>query len=388
MIHSDKEDHAGLSKLKKKILFCEAGVHGGSVMRLTSLLQNIDMDHFEPSLFTYFETGKAKTLINLSKNITIDTLGLTSFPAPDTIVKIGPVSVPTYFCLKYFFRSLIKLFSFRPDVIYLNNTPFCHLPMILAAKIFNVNVICHLRDTIFLTRSEKWALKNITGIVVLSESHNRFYKNQGVSPGKITVIYNGIDLTEFDKAAEMDIKLPDNSDNVITLAGVLSDRKRHQDALTALGLIVKDFPDAKLLLLGDGPERAKLEHIVKKEGLGANVIFQGMVPNVAPYLRRCKLGLMVSEREGMPNVILEYMAAGLPVVATDILGVSEIVQDGVTGYIIPVGDTKALALAIKKLLADEHQALYMGQAGRKILESGMFTLKTESASINHLLADV
>jgi len=97
---------------------------------------------------------------------------------------------------------------------------------------------------------------------------------------------------------------------------------------------------------------------------------------------------MISEREGMPNTILEYMAAGLPVVATDLPGIREMVRAGETGYIVPVRDPEAVARALRTLLSDDRARERMGRAGRHVLEGGMFTTKSEVEEIERLLFDV
>lgn len=369
---------------KKKILFCEAGVHGGSVKRLVNLLQNINFDNLAPSVLTYFNAGKASELVNISDFVPSVTLGLTSFPAPDVIKKLGPVILPTLFGLKYFLLSLQVLYSTRPDIVYLNNTPFCHLPMIVCARMFKSKIVCHMRDSIRLTRSELWALENISQIVVLSKSHKEFYKQQGVAEENMVVIYNGIDLTKFDKDSKVHIDFPLKSGNIIAFIGILSERKRQKDAIIAIKHIVSDFPDAVLLFLGDGPDKYKLQLLARDYDVSDNVIFMGMVSNVAPYLKYCKIGLMLSDREGMPNVILEYMASGLPIITTDLPGVQEMVKDGQTGFFVPVGDINAISTNIRNLLINYGEAKKVGKRGRRLLESGCFTVDTELNLINQL----
>lgn len=372
---------------RKKILFCEAGVHGGSVKRIINLLKNIDLEHFAPSVLSCFNVSKAGELFLLSDDIPSTTLGLTSFPAPDVLLGHGPLTLPTLFGLKYFIRSFQLLYSTRPDIVYLNNTPFCHLPMIVAAKLFNIKIICHMRDSIRLTKSELWALDIVSRIVVLSETHKDFYKQQGIPEKKMVVIYNGIDLLQFDEASRQQIDLPIKSKNIIAFIGILSGRKRQEDAILALKNVVADIPDATILFLGDGPDKEKLQLLARKNDLADNIIFTGMVSNVAAYLIKCKIGLMLSDREGMPNVILEYMASGLPVVTTDLPGVHEMVKDGETGFIISVGDVESIATNIRNLLFSNGEAHKIGKRGRKFLEAGSFTVQSELNSINQLLVD-
>lgn len=373
---------------RKKVLFCEAGVHGGSVKRLINLLDNIDMTKFLPSVCTYFQSSKAEKLLQHPCCDRVQTLGLTSFPAGDVLVKIAGFPVPTFLGLRYFMCSLKMVLAVRPDVIYLNNTPFCHLPMIMAAMLFGKKLICHMRDSIVLTKSEHWALKKIDRLVVLSESHKEFYQQQGIPAEKMTVIYNGIDLNEFDQAADTTISLARKNDCMLAFVGVLSSRKRQADALAAIKQLLPEFPDLTVIFLGDGPDYEVLKETIKRQDLEKNALLVGMVPYVAPYLKICKIGLMLSDREGMPNVILEYMAAGLPVIATDLPGVDEMVQEGGNGITIPVGDISKLSEALRRLLQSRQLSEKMGNAGRMVLDSGRFTVASELNDLDNIIFNV
>lgn len=371
-----------------RILFCEAGAHGGSVKRLINTLQSLDRRKFAPSVFTYFKNGKAKDLLKCDSLINSDTMGLTTYPAEDVLKQVGHISIPTRFAFKYFAKSLKIIIRDSPDLVYLNNTPFCHLPMIMAAKIFGKPIICHMRDSVNLTRSEFLALKMVNRIIVLSETHKRFYFDQIIPNNKISVVYNSIDLEDFDRAArESNIRLEKNGIH-IAFVGVLTDRKRQKDAIEALRHIRKKFPNIKLLFIGDGPDDKKLRGLSRKYDLDENIQFVGMIKNVAPYLKSCNIGLMLSSREGMPNVILEYMAAGLPVIATDISGVSEMVIDGVNGYTIPAGDINELVIKLIDLLSDNDKMKKFGTAARSILEAGGFSTLSEMSGIEKAMYTV
>ena len=372
---------------KRKILFCEAGVYGGSVNRLINLISNMNLDRFSPMIFTYYQNGKAKELLDISRSRDFPRVSMSvkEHPAPQVLRRFG---CPSIFGLRYFWKSMKVLQSFQPDLIFLNNNPYCHLPMILSAKTFGIPIISYIRDSIRLTRSWLLAINHIDKIIVLSNTHKDFYKAQGVPDGKMVVIYNGIDLKQFDKFVQEPVELSFDNQEVIAFVGTLVSRKRQIDALRALELIVDDFPDINLLFLGDGPERENLTSMIKEKGLEKNAIIYGMVDNVAPYLRQSKIGLMLSDREGMPNVILEYMAAGIPVIATDLPGIREMITDGVTGYIVPVGDYRSVAMMIKRLLTNDNERKCIGNSARKVLEDGKFTRQSELKEIERLLIDV
>ena len=369
---------------KINVIFCECGRNGGSVKRLINLIKRIDRNRFCPSIFSYYEDGKASKLIGFGKEMPVFSLGVKNSSIPDVIKRTCCIQYPTFFSVIYFFKALIAIFKVNPDIVYVNNTPYSHLPIFFIAKIFKKKIICHLRDTVKLTRLELTVLSWARFVVVLSEAHAEFYKNQGISQEKIKVIYNGIDLEEFDHQMEECI-IRSKQKDFVAFVSVLSARKRWLDVIKAADLLRDDMPSLVFLILGDGEDRPLLQQEIEQRNLQSSVKFLGFVPNVAPYLRASKLGLMVSDREGMPNVILEYMAAGLPVISTDLLGINEMIKHRINGLIIPPGRPDILAGSIKELLHNEMLRSQMGRSSRKILERGRFTVKSEIQGIEDLI---
>ena len=134
------------------------------------------------------------------------------------------------------------------------------------------------------------------------------------------------------------------------------------DALTGL-------PDCGLVVIGDGPLRAELEAQARRVGVAASVLFAGTVPReeVSAYLRACDVFVLNSTYEGFPHVLLEALAAGLPVVATDVGGSGEIVQDGLNGCLVPPRDPQALRRAIRGILDNS-------EARSRLAKNGLATL--------------
>ena len=122
----------------------------------------------------------------------------------------------------------------------------------------------------------------------------------------------------------------------------------------ALIRLVAQLPDTRLVIAGDGQMRGELGELAAQTGVADRVLFLGDVPNreVAGYLRQANVFVLNSTYEGLPHVVLEAMAAGTPVIATDAGGTSEVVEHGVTGLLIPVGDAAALRRTVERLCAD------------------------------------
>ena len=372
----------------KKVLFCEAGHHGGSVKRLITFLRTVEDSPIRPVLFTFYRDGKAAGLFDLPASFPRESMGVMHDPIPDTIRMIGKIPVPTLFAARYFAASMRVMLKYRQDIVYMNNTPFCHLPLIAACRILGVPMISHMRDTVLLTKAERWALNIMSRVVVLSEAARKHYGGQGVPDEKMVVVYDGISLPEFDrKKAEREDGI--HSDRtIVALVGSIVPRKRQMAAVQAIERLRDEFPDILLLLYGDGPDRGAIEDYVRKNNLSTHVMIHGWTTNVASHLVDAKVGLMVSDREGMPNVVMEYMAASVPVVATNLSGIDEMVVEGVNGFIVEVDDVASLASRLAALLRDEESRQTTGRNGRAMLESGKFTIDAEHERIRSIILGV
>lgn len=174
-------------------------------------------------------------------------------------------------------------------------------------------------------------------------------------------IYNGIDIETFRR--EVDAAEPAaEGDPVYLNVGRYVPAKAQVDLVTAMETVLETCPDAELYIVGSGELEADLEGDVASRGLTDSIHVTGAVPDVHEYYAMADAFVMSSEWEGLPLVLIEAMAAGLPVVATDIPGVGEIVADNETGQFVPPGDPEALAEAMLALRsADRRDTL--GQRG-------------------------
>lgn len=186
-------------------------------------------------------------------------------------------------------------------------------------------------------------------------------------PRRIVVIPNGVDLARF-RPMPTRQHSPNGRMVVGTLAN-LRPEKAIQDLLRAAVLVRQRCPDARCAVWGDGPSRAELERLVDALGLGGVVELRG--PTGAPEVALRELGIFVlpSLSEGCPNVLLEAMATGLPVVATNVGGSAGVVQDQETGLLVPPGDPAQLAQAIVRLIEDPAQAAHLARQARRRVHS-------------------
>jgi glycosyltransferase involved in cell wall biosynthesis len=151
---------------------------------------------------------------------------------------------------------------------------------------------------------------------------------------------------------------------IIGTAGRLVPLKGTLYLLRAFAMLRAELPDLVLEIAGSGPEQSMLEREVQLLGVGGKVRFLGWVEELAPVLARWDVFVLPSLEEGAPGAALEAMAAGLPVVASAVGGIPELVEDGRTGLLVPPRDSLALADRLRVLLLDPEQQHAMGAAGR------------------------
>ena len=192
------------------------------------------------------------------------------------------------------------------------------------------------------------------GIVGVSQGvTDDLFKKIGGDPTRFHTIYNPVLPKDLESKAREPVNHPwlGGEVPVVISAGRLTRQKDFATLLLSFALVLKQRP-ARLLILGDGRERAELEGLVAQLGIGADVDFHGFVANPFPFIARSNLFALSSTCEGFGNVLVEAMALGVPVVSTDCpSGPREILRDGALGPLVPVADPVALAAAIVSTLA-------------------------------------
>lgn len=206
-------------------------------------------------------------------------------------------------------------------------------------------------------------------IAVGNQVKHALIENEGIPEKKIEVIYNGIDVRRFRPNHEIrnqtrrDLGVAADETVVIHVAR-LDPLKDHMSAVRALG-VLKDTPGIKLLIVGEGHENENIEAEIRRLGLQERVSMLGLRNDIPNLLNAADVCLLTSRSEGIPLTLAEAMATELPVVATEVGGVPEIVKDGETGFLCDAGDAKSLASCISKFCLSPEQRAAFGQAGRK-----------------------
>lgn len=188
-------------------------------------------------------------------------------------------------------------------------------------------------------------------------------------PDAIDIIYNGIDCQAITMIAPASLTeefptLFADSPIVGIVSNLNRPVKRVDLFLKAAHLVLQNHPDCRFLIIGDGRLRTQLETKARTMGINHSVVFGGARPNAMAYIKQFDIGVLTSDSEGFPNAILEYMAAGKPVVATNVGGNPELITHRENGLLVPVNDHKALAAAINALILDEPTRKKMGQENK------------------------
>jgi glycosyltransferase involved in cell wall biosynthesis len=192
--------------------------------------------------------------------------------------------------------------------------------------------------------------------------------NEGIPARRVGVLYNGIDVDAFsatvDRAAARRELGARPGEFVLLQVARLDYLKDHATAVRTLARVVAQVPQARLVLVGDGPEQPAVEGQVRALKLDDKVRFLGLRKDVSRLLHGADAFLLTSVSEGIPLTVIEAMAAGLPVVATDVGGLREVVDDGATGFLAPAKDDAGLAAHALRLAADADLRRRLGEAGR------------------------
>jgi glycosyltransferase involved in cell wall biosynthesis len=207
-------------------------------------------------------------------------------------------------------------------------------------------------------RLNRWSLPSAARVVTVCGPFARQLAREGVRPERIFVRHNSIGLSPKPSAEEVSAIKGRlgvaEGERAILAVGRLSREKGHVDLIHALGRLRRINPalDFKLIVLGEGPERRRVEGAARALGLSDRIVFAGHAGDVRPYYALADVLALPSHSEGSPNVLLEAMAAGLPVVATAVGGVPEIAVGNESALLVPPRDPEAFAGALNRVLTD------------------------------------
>lgn len=342
----ERQAYAGSHAMKRILLFRPTMGEGGADRVTIKLLQHLDRSTFQPSLVLVKKDGVL----------------LDQVPEDVPVIDLG-VSRLRFSWLKL---ALI-LHREKPD-IFLSTSSGGNLVAALAHAIVpnaHRSLILSERNTFTEVRRErrphwlpvvpvtKHLYKRASRIIAVSEGVAKDLREALSLPeGLVTAIHNPVVDEELYELADQPIDHPWLREDVPVLLAVgrLVPQKDYPSLLRAFSAIRRERP-LRLIVLGEGEERKRIERYAQQLGIRHDVDFPGFVENPFPFMRRCTVYVLASRFEGLPGALIQAMACGAPVVSTDCpSGPSEIIHSGSNGFLVPVGDWKQLAASIESLL--------------------------------------
>lgn len=355
---------------------------GGTERQLAELVKGLDRQRFIPSVCCLSVEGPVAAELN-QNGVKVKSVPFRGLSLPYNLVEVS----------RQFGRLVKFIRSEGPDIVH-GLLFHAYTLGTFAAKVARVPIVIASRRSLghfkgskpHTVIAERIANRMTDLIVANSEAVKKDVVHQeNVEPSKVRVIYNGVDPALYDVPADpvfkASLRIPERAMVVGVIANLIH-YKGHRFFLQACEEVKGRIPEARFLLIGDGPLRGELERLAKELHLEEEVLFLGTRRDIPQLLSLMDVAVLPSLEEGFPNAVLEAMAAARPVVASRVGGVPEAVIHGETGLLVPPEEPGALAEAILELLDHPNRAITMGQAARLRIEKeftlGAFLRQTET----------
>jgi glycosyltransferase involved in cell wall biosynthesis len=336
---------------------------GGAEKALVALATQLDRQRWQPKVFCLSGPGPLVQPIE-EQGIPVACLNLQRHQPVQGVYRLARA-------LQSFRPRLVQSFLFHANIASRLASPLAGRPWVVAGiRVAERAKLWH--------RWLEWITSRmVVCSVCVSNDVAEFSKNTtGLDPNRLTVIPNGVDPLPFDQAHPLDrtaLGVPASSCLAI-FVGRLTRQKGLMDLVDACSIAVEQIPSFHLLVVGDGPDQSALQNrIIHNPTLKTHIHWLGQREDVPALLKTADLLVSPSLWEGMPNAILEAMAARRAVIATRVEGSRELVLDGQTGWLVPPGNPCALAEALIAAAADQQQLVQFGCAGRIRIETNYTT---------------
>ena len=341
------------------LIFTNSFRLGGSERQAVELIKRLDRSCFKPIVACFQEDGP------LREELPSDILDVYKFPLKGFFNVTAVLQAGQF--LRFLGRmrvQVVQCFDFYSNVFAIPLARLSGVPVILASRRDEASM-----RTMAQQRVERWSYYLATGVVANAEAiKDQLVKRDKVFSEKVWVIHNGLDLDRFDRQGgpPSEGTIPQSQGLRIAVVANLRPEKGHLVLLDAAQRLTISNPQTRFLIVGDGVMRERIETRVRELGLTEQVQLTGAVKDIPALLRSVDIAVLPSlKNEGFPNAVMEAMAAAVPVVATDAGGTSELVIDGLTGFMVQPGNAAALGDAIGRLCDDAEVRRKMGEAGRR-----------------------
>ncbi len=345
---------------------------GGAQETVMLVADMLDKSRFEVDVLSGPQTGSEGSLQEAVRE-----RGISLTIMPELVREISPVKD---------LAALYKMYRFikhgNYDIIHTNSSKAGVLGRI-AGRLVGTPIVVHTvhgwsfhNEMSALERNayvllERFAANLCDHLVVVSPKDIDKGLAVGIAePDKYSTIRSGIELDRFmnpgvEKSVIRESLGISNEVPVVGTVTRLSPQKAPQDFIVAASLVAKAVPTTRFIVVGDGPLRGEIEELIEKLDLANNIVLTGLRRDVPQLLKAFDVFVLSSLWEGLPRVLPQAMAAGLPIVATMADGNAEAIEDGINGFLVPAGDRAALADKTLQLLRDMDGAEQMGIAGQR-----------------------
>lgn len=344
---------------------------GGAEQHLLQLLPQLKARGYQPAIYTIgLEGVLAPKFVAKGINVYSPPLAnyLQSLPSPLGRLILLLISVSRLFVLLLTLRPAVVHF-FLPEAYLVGGLVSLLIPG-LCRVMSRRSLDFYQARCQLLARIERWLHQKMNTILGNSRAVNRQLRGEGVLEDRLGLIYNGLDMSAFEVAFD---KKHVRNEFGLTLEGLvfisvanLISYKGHEDLLKAFGMVKDRLPlDWTLLCIGrDTGIGDDLQALAEDLSIASHIRWMGLRQDVIKLLQLSDIGLLASHQEGFSNAILEGMAAGLPMIVTDVGGNSEAVLNGQTGLVVPPHQSTALGDAIVELAMNRGRISTMGMMGR------------------------
>lgn len=380
--------------MRRRILYVQRASAGGAVISLLELIRGLDISLYQPIVLFHRPSGHRAQFEAIGAKVVVLPGGPPTSPVTSVVKGMasgirsyGSWANVGYTTARSVYLTLRDMPTIRrvsrlikdeaADLVHQSNNLSANRATVIAARLAAAPQLCHVRGLAELSPLDRYLSRFVKTFIYISKAVEKCYHEQGISADRGQVIYNPIDVEAFvepDSASAIRAEFGLGSQEpLITNVGNISWWKGQDDFLHALAEVIRTHPRTKALLVGEvfstplnQAYYQKLRHLISQLGLSDRVIFTGFRGDIPRIMAASDVIVhSSSEPEPFGRVVAEGMAAGRPVIATAGGGVLDIIEDHVTGLLVPLKTPNLMAKAILELLENPEQANRIGRQARQ-----------------------